>query len=262
MEAPDCASIDGITPDIGVPAPQNDLCATCPQNAFGSKVNEKTGKKSKACADSRRLAIVPAEDINNEDFGGPILLRVPQGSLAGLINFNAECRKVGVPYYAVVVELGFDVDSEFPMITFKPVAVVQDNKIASVIRDLRDGPVAESICFGNIGADLPVIGSNTPQRQALPPVEPEKSNVATMPTRGRGRPAKTTQPAQDAQETLDLQAQPEDAEKTEGEPEFAVGLGAAKATAQTAKPAQVAEPAKKLGSAETALGALLAGLPG
>ena len=34
--APDCMSTDGERPDAGVFAPQSELCATCPQNAFGT----------------------------------------------------------------------------------------------------------------------------------------------------------------------------------------------------------------------------------
>ena len=43
-EAPDCMSSDGIRPSAESTAKQSELCATCPQNEWGSKVNPLTGK--------------------------------------------------------------------------------------------------------------------------------------------------------------------------------------------------------------------------
>lgn len=79
--APDCASIDGITPDPNVPAIQNPVCQTCPQNAWGSATVSISGR-AKACRDHRRIAVVPAGDPLNEAFGGPLMFRVPPTSLA------------------------------------------------------------------------------------------------------------------------------------------------------------------------------------
>ena len=36
--SPDCFSLDGITPNKKSVSPQNDVCALCPRNAWGSKV--------------------------------------------------------------------------------------------------------------------------------------------------------------------------------------------------------------------------------
>ena len=56
---PDCFSLDGIGPDASIADPQNDLCASCPMNAWGSKISA-TGQQIKACSDQKRLAIVAA----------------------------------------------------------------------------------------------------------------------------------------------------------------------------------------------------------
>ena len=53
---PDCFSLDGIGPDPESTDPQNDMCASCPQNAWGSKVTP-TGQQVKACSDNKRLAV-------------------------------------------------------------------------------------------------------------------------------------------------------------------------------------------------------------
>lgn len=74
--APDCWSADGVKPDGSVQAKVHASCADCPMNAWGSRITE-AGKNGKACADSRRVAVVPLADIDNELFGGPMLLRIP-----------------------------------------------------------------------------------------------------------------------------------------------------------------------------------------
>ena len=47
--SPDCFTMDGIQPDPESTQPQNDLCASCPQNAWGSRVTQ-TGQQLKACS--------------------------------------------------------------------------------------------------------------------------------------------------------------------------------------------------------------------
>ena len=76
-ETPDCMSADGVTPLHGCKAQQADYCATCPQNAWGSRINPLTGAKGKACMDGKRLAIVPASNLSGDMFQ----LAVPPASL-------------------------------------------------------------------------------------------------------------------------------------------------------------------------------------
>ena len=73
---PDCWSSDGKVPDAAVPMPVNDICLTCPKNAFGSSITP-AGKPAKACQDRRRIVIAPFNDLENEAKGGPILLSLP-----------------------------------------------------------------------------------------------------------------------------------------------------------------------------------------
>ena len=62
---PDCWSTNGVTPDASAQNKQCGTCAQCPMNAWGSRVTE-AGKQGKACSDSRRIAIVPVNDMGNE----------------------------------------------------------------------------------------------------------------------------------------------------------------------------------------------------
>lgn len=135
--APDCFSTNGLTPDPASPKVQCTTCAACPQNVWGSKVTP-AGKKGKACADSKRLAIVPAGDLSNSAFGGPMLLRVPAASLKDMKDYAEFCAKeLGMPTYAIVTRLSFDADEAFPKLVFKPIRALTDADI-DVVEGMRE----------------------------------------------------------------------------------------------------------------------------
>lgn len=115
--SPDCFSMDGVTPDRSIKNPQCQTCAACPQNIWGSKITE-AGKETKACSDSRRLAVVPATDVLNEALGGPLLLRVPAASLANLAAYDSMLKQANAAYYGLVTRIGFDSDAAYPKLTF------------------------------------------------------------------------------------------------------------------------------------------------
>ena len=46
---PDCFSLDGIKPHENSGLPQNDMCVTCPQNAWGSRVTPQGHKGESMC---------------------------------------------------------------------------------------------------------------------------------------------------------------------------------------------------------------------
>jgi hypothetical protein len=110
---PDCFSLDGISPDPEAENPQNDLCASCPQNAWGSKVTP-TGQQIKACSDTKRLAVVAADDAN-----GPVyLLSVTPAALKGLNQYQKELSVRGIPPEIVKTRVSFDTDASFPKLKF------------------------------------------------------------------------------------------------------------------------------------------------
>lgn len=137
--APTCYSNDGIRPAADAVDPQSDACATCPNNVWGSKISP-SGSKIKACADVRRLAIMPSEDLDYS----PILLRIPGASLSDLGAYGKALKKRGIPYAAVVTKLSFDPDAAFPKVLFqfdRVLTAEEMNKVAermgeSVIDDI------------------------------------------------------------------------------------------------------------------------------
>lgn len=141
-DPPVCWSANGDVPDPASAAKQADTCQLCPHNVWGSKITEQ-GNKTKACADVRRVAVVPglhngdanwappAEVIQQwqtgvEAMGGAALLRVPAASLKPLANFAAQLQTWNAPYYACVTRVGFDLDASYPKLTFEPVRFLSD----------------------------------------------------------------------------------------------------------------------------------------
>ena len=112
-QSPDCFSLDGIGPDAESKDPQNDVCASCPQNAWGSKVTPQ-GQEIKACADLKRLAVVSADDPS-----GPVyLLSVTPAALKGLNQYQKELSVRGIPPEIVKTRVSFDTDASFPKLKF------------------------------------------------------------------------------------------------------------------------------------------------
>lgn len=143
--APDCFSANGVTPDPTSAKKQANVCATCPRNAFGSAIKQDgTPGKGKACSDAKRLAVAPLADINNDMLGGPMLLRVPAGSLNDIATYGIGVQKLGVPYYGVGTRIAFDVADAFPKFVFSPIRPLTDAE-ADMVLALRNDPRVDRI---------------------------------------------------------------------------------------------------------------------
>ena len=170
---PDCFSTNGVKPDPASPKPQCATCAACPQNVFGSRKTE-AGKNAKACSDSRRLAVVPADDPKNEMYGGPMLLRVPATSLAGLKDYAQRLSAVGFNPWEVYTSIGFDVDEAYPKFTFRALNPINEEEVAEIVMDMRGSDAVENILSIPTEAvtsppDLPVADEDEDEGDMLPP---------------------------------------------------------------------------------------------
>ena len=81
-EAPDCSSMDGVTPDVAEPV--SSTCAKCPNNAWGSKITE-GGKEGKACADYKRVILWAVDTLPDN----PLVLDLSATNM----RFSKEQRK-------------------------------------------------------------------------------------------------------------------------------------------------------------------------
>lgn len=134
--SPDCYSTNGVTPDMGSKLKQSTNCASCPMNQWGARITPQ-GKQGKACSDSKRLAVVPLDNLHNEIQGGPMLLRVPAASLRDLAAYGEKMQALGYPYYSVGTRISFDAAEAYPKFVFGAIRPLSDAE-ADVVLALRN----------------------------------------------------------------------------------------------------------------------------
>lgn len=178
--APDCWSANGQTPDGSVQNKVHATCADCPMNAWGSRVTE-AGKQGKACADSRRIAVVPVADIDNELFGGPMLLRVPAASLKDLKAYGDLLNNYQYPYYAVATRISFDPKEAYPKFVFSAIRPLNDGearKIMALRDDKRVSTVLNETADQRVSAAAPATASVPASPFETPAEAPKLSEQA------------------------------------------------------------------------------------
>jgi hypothetical protein len=184
--APDCFSIDGKVPSDQSPLKQHTNCAACPMNAF-TKINEQTGKKTKACQDNRKVAVLPGDDLVNELFGGPMLMRVPAASLKDLAMFGDTLKARGFTYNSVRVRISFDLTVSYPKLILKAIRPLTEEEAVQVIEWYGSDVVNKMLAdFADIKVPVdqaaPAVDEVFEQPQAAAPVaKPVPPVVKTAP---------------------------------------------------------------------------------
>ena len=189
--APDCFSLDGIGPDPESTSPQNDLCASCPQNAWGSKITPQ-GQQIKACADQKRLAVVAADDA-----GGPVyLLLVTPAALKGLNQYQKELSMRGIPPEIVKTKVSFDTDASFPKLKFSFAGFLDESTQTAVdelfgsdsVKEITGEAVTKPVAIpAPVAKPLAVTAKPAP----APKPEPVAEVPPAAPKRGFGSKAAT-----------------------------------------------------------------------
>ena len=236
--APDCFSLDGVGPDPEATDPQNDMCASCPQNAWGSKVTD-SGQQIKACSDNKRLAVVAADDAS-----GPVyLLSVTPAALKGLNQYQKELSVRGIPPEIVKTRVSFDTDASFPKLKF-----TFGGFLDADVQEVVDG-LFGSEQVKEITGETPKTPVAVPQIAKAPapaPVAPKPAVKAAAPVE---EPAPAPAPAQAAAPKRGF-----------GASKPAAPAAAAPAAKPAAKPAAAAAPAAS--DAATSLADEIAALVG
>lgn len=188
---PICYSLGGVAPAADAKTPQNDLCATCPQNAWGSKKTAQ-GAEVKACADQKRLAVVAADDPS-----GPVyLLQVTPAALKGLNAYQRELSMRGISPEIVRTKVGFDTDASFPKLTFGFGGFISEEDLEAITPLFGSDSVKE-VTGEDAGGDQPAAVAPpkpAPARPApvaapAPAPEPQPAAPAEPPRRGFGAKA-------------------------------------------------------------------------
>ena len=188
--APDCSSLDGVRPNADSPQPQSELCASCPKNAWGSARSE-NGKDIKACSDTRRLAVVSADDPS-----GPIyLLTVTPAALSALKAYEQALSRHGYPVEIVRTRVSFDPNASFPRLVFSFAGFIseEDQEVVSALHETPavyavTGESVESAAPPPAPAPKPMLVAPAKPKPAPAP-EPEVEAVDTTPKRGFAKAA-------------------------------------------------------------------------
>lgn len=123
---PACFSNDGLKPDASVLNAVASSCATCPNNALGSKVLP-SGAKSKLCADQRHIAVVSAADPTKV-----YSLTVPVSGMRALREYFQELVNYNIDPELVITQLGFDDEASYPKLTFQRKGYIPEKAFALV----------------------------------------------------------------------------------------------------------------------------------
>jgi len=176
--SPRCRSRDGVRPDSDVINPVSEECATCPMNAWGSSGE---GRRAKACRDYKLVIVAFAHDLGCQEFGRPLLLRVPPTSLKALHLYvqQLQAMRPPMPYCGVVTELSFEPQAQFPQLRFRFVRPLRGDELKFVARWREDEDVALALPKAPAALALP--------KAAPSPVDEKPSAAGVQPAAAQQR---------------------------------------------------------------------------
>lgn len=211
VDKPTCYSNDGKAPADDAQSPQCKTCAACPHNEWGSRISE-SGKKGKACADVKRLAVAPGGQPND-----PMLLRLPPTSLSTWDEYVRSLTKRGVPVPAVVTKVTFDYTVAHPALKFSAVGFIDDATAVSVLEVMNEDIVDQIIggkakpTEGAAPAAVPAVAA-APKPAAKPKAASKPAPVVEDPPAPKpaAKPSPLVAAAEEAQAAGSTEVQVED----------------------------------------------------
>jgi hypothetical protein len=167
---PDCFSIDssaiGMKPNSASPAPQHATCEGCPKNEWGSSP---TGGKGKACRETRRLLVIPADALTSADKikGAEVAaLRPPVTSLKNYATYvQTIAATLRRPPLAVVTEISVlpDAKTQFK-VAFSMTRTIEDQDILQALiarsKEEVSNAIASAGVVTEVEAEAPAIQSD------------------------------------------------------------------------------------------------------
>lgn len=175
---PACYSSNGIAPDKSVPVPVSPTCGACPNNELGSRIYN--GKRLKACADQKRLVVVPAADILNEVWGGPMLLRVPGGSLKSLKLYSEDLAHARLYFYGCTTMMRFAPGVSHQKLLFEYGRPLQDDEIRNVLTLRSSNAIRRILTEEPAAMDPEAGGSVASEEQEGETAQPEVTHPETV----------------------------------------------------------------------------------
>jgi len=171
-DPPDCSSQDGIKPDYWISKPVSSLCANCPNQSWGS-AKSMSGKKAKACKDSKQLYVAMAKDFGGDPKSCKLWgLSVTVNSLKNFSNYGKQLAANGIPSpHFVVTNISMDEDEAVPKLVFS-------------IRGVLNEALGKESNIRNKAKEWDSFSSVEPQRalsQTIPTVPDDEEEPAVKP---------------------------------------------------------------------------------
>lgn len=156
--APDCSSYDGVFPDNNSKNPQSTTCSQCPQNQWGSAVNDVTGKDAKACSDGKRLAawLIINGKVNSDTL---TYMTLPYTSSKAFESYLGQLSVAGVAVIEVATKMKFDGKT----VVFEASRFLSESEVNEALGYYESSEVAEIV-----GTIHKVIDGNAEVPVALP----------------------------------------------------------------------------------------------
>lgn len=205
-QAPDCFSLDGERPSPASPVKQAEVCAACPQNAFGSGKDQAGNPTAgKACADTKILAaFVSGFGVHQ--------FKVPPASLKNFGLYVKQLSAAGIAFGHVKTLVGFDPTQSYGVYIFRFGGYIGEQLLPQLAK-LAESPEVNEI----VNPVTAAVATKAPSPIAPPPPPAQPAQPEVMDDLGLGDlgnvkqaqtvpPAKQAPPAPPTQPTPDIAA--------------------------------------------------------
>lgn len=151
LVGPKCFAIapvaTGMGPSDRAEGKQHDTCEGCPKNEWGSSAN---GGKGKACRETRRLLLIPADSIGSVDAVNAAEVAALRPPVTSLKNYSTYVQTVATtlkrPPLAVISEIAITPDAKTQFkVTFSLVKAIDDMDIVRALLGRADKEVEKAI---------------------------------------------------------------------------------------------------------------------
>lgn len=178
--APACYSDNGIGPSSRAEKPQHHSCKICPMNVWGSKISE-LGSKTKMCGDSKKLAVILADNPT----GAIYELRIPAVSMANVHAIAKDLESRGISLGDVVLRVSFDQQESFPKVVFEPTGYLSEMQMNAADQAASGKEVEEVIGADDVpaqahGAVAAVEQTHYATAQHVPDTTPQYTQQVPM----------------------------------------------------------------------------------
>ena len=151
LVGPKCFAIapvaTGMAPSDRAEGKQHDTCEGCPKNEWGSSP---TGGKGKACRETRRLLLIPADSITTVDAVRVAEVAALRPPVTSLKNYSTYVQTVAAtlrrPPLAVISEIAVvpDAKTQFK-VTFSLVKAIDDMDVIKALMERSETEVQRAI---------------------------------------------------------------------------------------------------------------------